>query len=99
MAFDQECLNELRLYRLGQDGFQRVLAGPALPGYAAFSPAAGHQLGYNELKTLEVQELIMALAGQGADGTDFEAAWEVERLATAIRVAAQEERWVKVNSV
>ncbi|KRP70739.1 MULTISPECIES: Gfo/Idh/MocA family protein [Pseudomonas] len=96
LAFDQERLNELRLHRVGQDGFQRVLAGPALPGYAAFSPAAGHQLGYNELKTLEVQELIMALAGQGADGTDFEAAWEVERLATAIRVAALEERWVEV---
>ncbi|AZF47666.1 MULTISPECIES: Gfo/Idh/MocA family protein [unclassified Pseudomonas] len=99
LAFDQERLNELRLCRAGQDGFQRLLAGPALPGYAAFSPAAGHQLGYNELKTLEVHELIMALAGQGADGTDFEAAWAVERLATAIRVAALEERWVEVNSI
>ncbi|QLG93781.1 Gfo/Idh/MocA family oxidoreductase [Pseudomonas yamanorum] len=99
LAFDQERLNELRLFRVGQDGFQRLLAGPALPGYAAFSPAAGHQLGYNELKTLEVQELIMALAGQGVDGTDFEAAWQVERLATAIRVAAREERWVKVSEV
>ena len=99
LAFDQERLNELRLCRIGQDGFQRLLAGPALPGYAAFSPAAGHQLGYNELKTLEVHELIMALAGHGAQGTDFEAAWEVERLATAIRVAAQEERWVKVGEL
>jgi predicted dehydrogenase len=99
LAFDQERLNELQVCRVGQDGFQRVLAGPALPGYAAFSPAAGHQLGYNELKTLEVQELIMAIAGQGADGTDFEAAWEVERLATAIRVAALEERWVTVNAL
>ncbi|HCT04422.1 Gfo/Idh/MocA family protein [Pseudomonas sp. BIGb0164] len=99
LAFDQERLNELRLCRVGQDGFQRLLAGPALPGYAAFSPAAGHQLGYNELKTLEVQELIMALAGQGRDGTDFEVAWAVERLATAIRVAAKEERWVSVDSL
>ncbi|WP_425274913.1 Gfo/Idh/MocA family protein [Pseudomonas allii] len=99
LAFDQERLNELRVCRAGQDGFQRLLAGPALPGYAAFSPAAGHQLGYNELKTLEVQELMLALAGQGTDGTDFEAAWEVERLATAIRVAAREERWVHVEEV
>ena len=99
LAFDQERLNELRLYRVGQKGFQRLLAGPDLPGYAAFSPAPGHQLGYNELKTLEVQELIMAVAGQGKDGTDFEAAWEVERLATAIRIAAREERWVGVGSV
>ena len=94
LAFDQERLNELRLYRVGQKGFQRLLAGPALPGYAAFSPAPGHQLGYNELKTLEVHELIMALCGQGRDGTDFAEAWEVERLAAAIRTAAAEQRWV-----
>ena len=99
LAFDQERLNELRVCRVGQDGFQRLLAGPALPGYAAFSPAAGHQLGYNELKTLEVHELIMALAGQGVDGTDFDQAWEVERLATAIRLAAREARWVNVSEV
>ncbi|MFK3789843.1 Gfo/Idh/MocA family protein [Pseudomonas piscis] len=94
LAFDQERLNELRLYRAGQPGFQRLLAGPALPGYAAFSPAPGHQLGYNELKTLEVQELLMAMCGQGRDGTDFQEAWEVERLAAAIRLAAQEQRWI-----
>jgi len=99
LAFDQERLNELRVCRLGRDGFQRLLAGPALLGYAAFSPAAGHQLGYNELKTLEVHELIMALAGQGAGGTDFEGAWAVEQLATAIRVAAREARWVVVGEV
>ncbi|KRP58724.1 Gfo/Idh/MocA family protein [Pseudomonas trivialis] len=99
LAFDQERLNELRVYRTGQKGFQRMLAGPDLPGYAAFSPAAGHQLGYNELKTLEVQELIMAMAGQGADGSDFDDAWEVERLATAIRTAAREERWVRISEV
>ncbi|MGN7935126.1 1-carboxy-3-chloro-3,4-dihydroxycyclo hexa-1,5-diene dehydrogenase [Pseudomonas sp. AF76] len=99
LAFDQERLNELRLCRVGQPGFQRLLAGPDLPGYAAFSPAAGHQLGYNELKTLEVQELIMTLAGEGGSGTDFDEAWEVERLAAAIRVAAREQRWVKVSEL
>ncbi|KAF0866356.1 Gfo/Idh/MocA family protein [Pseudomonas sp. LD120] len=96
LAFDQERLNEVRLYRVGQKGFQRLLAGPELPGYAAFSPAPGHQLGYNELKTLEVQELVMALCGQGHAGTDFQEAWEVERLAAAIRLAAQEQRWVEL---
>jgi predicted dehydrogenase len=99
LTFDQERLNELRLCRVGQDGFQRLLAGPNLPGYAAFSPAPGHQLGYNELKTLEVHELIMALAGHGQAGTDFEQALEVERLATAIRLAAREQRWVNISEV
>ncbi|MGE6385843.1 Gfo/Idh/MocA family protein [Pseudomonas sp. NPDC078416] len=102
LSFDQERLNELRLYRAGapgRDGFQRILAGPAQPGYASFCPAPGHQLGYNELKTLEVYELIQALGGQGSNGTDFAEAMEVERLATAIRIAAKEMRWVSVSDI
>ncbi|WP_341964302.1 Gfo/Idh/MocA family oxidoreductase [Pseudomonas sp. RC10] len=102
LAFDQERLNELRLYRSGapgRDGFQRILAGPTQPSYAAFCPAPGHQLGYNELKTLEVHALIQALTGQSSEGPDFAEALEVERLATAIRVAATEMRWVKVSDI
>lgn len=102
LSFDQERLNELRLYQAGspgRDGFQRILAGPAQPGYASFCPAPGHQLGYNELKTLEVHELIQALGGQGSNGTDFAEAMEVERLATAIRVAAKEMRWVSISDI
>ncbi|MFJ3486975.1 Gfo/Idh/MocA family protein [Pseudomonas sp. NPDC090202] len=102
LSFDQERLNELRLYRAGapgRDGFQRILAGPAQPGYAAFCPAPGHQLGYNELKTLEVHALIQALCGKGNDGPDFSEAVEVERLATAIRIAAKEMRWVTISDI
>ncbi|RMN85596.1 Oxidoreductase [Pseudomonas cannabina] len=102
LAFDQERLNELRVYRAGapgRDGFQRLLAGPAQPGYAAFCPAPGHQLGYNELKALEVQALIQAVCGSGSHGTDFEEAWQIERLATAIRLAAAEQRWVALADI
>ncbi|KPW42983.1 Oxidoreductase, Gfo/Idh/MocA family, partial [Pseudomonas syringae pv. apii] len=83
----------------GRDGFQRLLAGPAQPGYAAFCPAPGHQLGYNELKALEVQALILAVCGQGSRGPDFEEAWQIERLATAIRLAAHEQRWVALDDI
>lgn len=102
LTYDQERLNELRIYRPGapgRDGFQRLLAGPAQPGYAAFCPAPGHQLGYNELKALEVQALILAVCGQGSRGPDFEEAWQIERLATAIRLAAQEQRWVALDDI
>ncbi|MDB6051898.1 MAG: oxidoreductase, N-terminal:oxidoreductase, C-terminal [Pseudomonas sp.] len=99
IAFDQERLNELRVCRADQGSFQRVLAGPALPGYAAFCPAPGHQLGYNELKTLEVHALIQAVFNQGKDGPDFEEAWQVERLAAAIRMAAREQRWVRITEL
>ncbi|MBD8573083.1 Gfo/Idh/MocA family oxidoreductase [Pseudomonas syringae] len=102
LAFDQERLNELRLYRPGnpgRDGFQRILAGPTQPGYAAFCPAPGHQLGYNELKALEVRDLILAVAGLEHQGPDFTEAWQVERLASAIRLAAREQRWVALGEI
>lgn len=102
LTYDQERLNELRIYRPGapgRDGFQRLLAGPAQPGYAAFCPAPGHQLGYNELKALEVQALILAVCGQGSRGPDFEEAWQIERLATAIRLAAHEQRWIALDDI
>ena len=81
----------------GRTGFERILAGPSLPGYAAFSPAAGHQLGYNELKTLDAHAGIQACAGLPAAGPDFEEAWHVEYLAAAIRTAAHEQRWVRIG--
>lgn len=101
LSFDQERLNELRLYQVGDrpglGGFRTLLAGPHLPDYAAFCPAPGHQLGYNELKTLEVRSLLEALGGNpGHTGVDFQEAWEVERLAQAARQSAQEERWVRL---
>jgi predicted dehydrogenase len=46
-----------------------------------------------------VHELIQALRGNAGNGTDFAEAMEVERLATAIRLAAKEMRWVKVSDV
>ncbi|MBA1228750.1 Gfo/Idh/MocA family oxidoreductase [Pseudomonas viridiflava] len=102
LAFDQERLNELRLYRPGapgRDGFQRLLAGPSLPDYAAFCPAPGHQLGYNELKALEVQALVLSMCGQGRRGPDFEEAWQIERLAAAIRLADEQQRWIALSDI
>ena len=54
IAFTQERLNELELYVGGQPhgrkGFKTITAGPEHPPYGAFTPAPGHQLGFNDLK-------------------------------------------------
>jgi hypothetical protein len=62
ILFDQERMNELQLYQPGavpgdRNGFRTVLTGPAHPHYGAFSPAAGHGLGFNDLKVIEVAQL------------------------------------------
>lgn len=51
--FDQENMNELWLHRTGDAGFSRHLTGPDQPDFAAFCPAPGHNIGFNEQKVVD----------------------------------------------
>ena len=98
IAFTQERMNELLLYPAegarGRRGFTRIESGPDHPPYANFCPAPGHQLGYNELKVIEVAELLDAFAGGPPAHPDFEEAYQVQRVVGAVRQSAEERRWV-----
>ncbi len=103
IAVDHERLNELRLYTTGQargrEGFKTILAGPEHAFYKEFCPAPGHQLGFNDIKTIEVRALIMALAGGPKFMPDFREAYEIQRVVDAIVRSAREERWLDVAEV
>jgi predicted dehydrogenase len=98
LAFNQERLNELRLSTAGQpggrEGYKTILAGPDHPAYGAFCPAPGHQLGFNDLKTIEVRDLLLGLAGQSPPWPDFREAWQVQRVVDAVVASAAEGHWV-----
>ena len=99
IAFTQERLNELRVFRPGQpgrEGFMTIEAGPAHGEYAAFCPAPGHQLGYNDLKTIEVKAAIDAVTGNPGAAHSFRDALAVEQVADAIRRAAREGGWATI---
>ena len=101
LAFTQERFNELKLHTPGQprgrEGYKTITAGPDHPAYAAFCPAPGHQLGYNDLKTIEVRDLILGLAGGAGPWPDFQEAWEVQRVVDAALRSATEGRWVEIG--
>lgn len=101
IAFDQERMNEIRLYRVGQpagrEGFTTILSGPAHPGYAPFCPAPGHHLGYNDTKTLEVAAIVAALTGGPKFLPDFREAARIQATVDAIVDSAREKRWVTVG--
>lgn len=103
IAFTQERFNELWLYQAGgapgRSGYRLITAGPEHADYAAFCPAPGHQLGFNDLKTIEVKTLIEAIAGKAPAYPDFRAACELERVAKAIHRSSAERRWVDVAEV
>ena len=69
ICFEQERMNELQIYQntadKAMDGFRTILAGPAHPPYGSFCPAPGHQLGFNDLKTIEAWNFLKAIAGGG----------------------------------
>jgi predicted dehydrogenase len=103
LVFDQERMNELRLYRTddpaGRRGFRTILAGPEHPDYAAFCPAPGHGLGINDLKVIEVRNLLRAIRAGTDASPDFAEGLRVQKVMTAIELAAEAGSWVGVNQV
>ena len=93
--------NELRLFKDGPDartsGFRTITAGPAHDPYGAFCPAPGHQLGFNDLKTIEMRDFLTAIAGGGRATPDFREAARIQAVVDAILTAAKERAWVEVS--
>jgi predicted dehydrogenase len=101
IVFSQERLNELHLYaageRVGGAGFKTILAGPDTPPYGNFCPAPGHQLGFNDLKTIEAAHLIEAVAAGRPATPDFAEAYEIQRVIAAAIRSGREKRWIAVR--
>ncbi|MCM2293199.1 Gfo/Idh/MocA family oxidoreductase [Allorhizobium sp. BGMRC 0089] len=101
ILYDQERMNEFQLY-LADDpaalsGFRTILTGPQHPPYGRFIPAPGHGLGFNDLKTIECREILVAIAGKPAHLIDFETGYRVEMAIHAMAKAHTERRWVDLS--
>ncbi|NBB83280.1 MAG: Gfo/Idh/MocA family oxidoreductase [Alphaproteobacteria bacterium] len=98
LHFTGERLNELHWYdtadRAGRGGFRRIEAGPAHPPYGAFCVAPGHQLGFNDLKAIEVAGFARAIAGEAPEPFNFRAGWRIQSLVERVQSAAREGGWV-----
>ncbi len=101
ILFTQERFNELRVYypgdRTGRRGFRTVLAGPEHEPYGAFCVAPGHQIGFNDLKAIEVRDFLQAVADGPRKGPDFREGYEVQRLVELAYRSARERRWLTVE--
>jgi predicted dehydrogenase len=101
LVFTQERFNELQLCTTGQakgrGGFKTLLAGPDTPPYGNFCPAPGHQLGFNDLKTIEVAHLVRAVAGEERASPGFVEAYEIQRVIAAALSSGREKRWVAIG--
>lgn len=98
LIFNQERFNELQYFRFSEtestNGFITLVAGPEHYPYGLFCPAPGHQLGFNDLKTIEMLEFIHAITDGNIAGPDFKEAFEIQKLVDAAIVSSRERSWI-----
>ncbi|WP_018013194.1 Gfo/Idh/MocA family oxidoreductase [Sinorhizobium medicae] len=101
IVFTQERLNEIKIYYAGDDirsrGFRTIWAGPEHPPYGAFCVAPGHQIGFNDLKAIEVHEFLEAIAKGVRTSTDFREGYEVQKVLSATYHSARTNAWVEIG--
>jgi predicted dehydrogenase len=99
--YSLERMNEVNVYFTSDNsedrGFRNVFLGPDHKGYSAFYPASGIAIGYNDMKVLEVHELLSAITEGKPYACDFEFGWKVDRTVSAILKSAAEKKWVEVE--
>jgi predicted dehydrogenase len=100
LSFDQERMNELRLYTssdaAGRRGFRTILAGPEHPDYRFFCVAPGHGLGINDLKVIEARNLIRAIADGVPARPGFDVGLQVQRVMEAMERSHANGAWTPV---
>ncbi|API57739.1 1-carboxy-3-chloro-3,4-dihydroxycyclo hexa-1,5-diene dehydrogenase (plasmid) [Rhizobium leguminosarum] len=102
LAFSQEQFNVLHYFdtadATGRQGFRRIEAGPDHKPYGLFCVAPGHQLGFNDLKAIEVAGYVNAIAGKAPEPFNFRKGLRIQTLVETIQNSAREEKWMDVRS-
>ncbi|SJM33968.1 Gfo/Idh/MocA family protein [Mesorhizobium delmotii] len=101
LVFSQERFNELHFYNTsdpgGRRGFRRIEAGPDHDPYGLFCVAPGHQLGFNDLKAIEVARFVDAIAGKRDEFFGFRAGQRIQEVVEAIQGSARERKWLRTG--
>lgn len=100
LRFSQEHFNELWFYASddpqGRQGFRRVESAPVHAPYGRFCVAPGHQIGFNDLKSIELAGFIEAILKQGPERFNFRKGLDIQNLMEAIATSSREKRWVEL---
>ena len=76
---------------------RRIEAGPQHAPYGSFCVAPGHQLGFNDLKTIEVAQFLQAIAGGPENRPDFREAWEIQKVVDRAICSSRERAWLTIS--
>lgn len=99
--YSLERMGEVQVYFKSDEeadrGFRTVLLNPKHKGYAAFQPAAGIAIAYNDMKILEVHELFAALTKGENYACDFAFGYKIDRTVDAVLKSVQSRQWEDVK--
>lgn len=101
IAFNGERSNQIEVFRAGEpnlgSGFKTVHINADHPDYGKFIPAPGHGLGFNDLKTIEMRDFLMAIATQKQAGDDLGDAVRISHICDAIlKSSSTGEGWISL---
>ena len=100
LLFSQERFNELHFYSAedapGRHGFRRIEAAPEHAPYGRFCVAPGHQIGFNDLKAIEVAGYLNALASKAEEPFDFRKGLRIQSLVEAVHASSRAQTWLDV---
>ena len=101
LAFTQERFNELQFYSTadapGRRGFRRIEAAPDHSPYGRFCVAPGHQIGFNDLKAIEIEGFMRAIAGEIPEPFGFHAGLRIQTLVETIQRSSAARKWLSVT--
>ena len=101
IRFDQEDQNAIWLYlREGpeaEQGFRKILTGPAHPDYLPFCQGPGHGTGYQDQIIIEAKDFLTAIETGTPAWPTFAEGMEVNRVVAAAFASARSRNWVRVQ--
>ena len=99
IKFSQERLNELMIYNvkdnLKQRGYKKIEAGPEHFPYGNFCVAPGHQLGFNDLKAIEIAYFADSLLGK-KEKFNFRSGYRIQKIVESILESSKETSWLTI---
>lgn len=101
IRFDGEDQNAIHLYlRDGpeaEQGFRKILTGPAHPDYLPFCQGPGHGTGYQDQIIIEAKDFLTAIDTGQNIWPDFAEGMEVNRVVAAVLASSKSRSWVNVQ--
>ncbi len=64
--------------------------------YGQFCIAPGHQIGFNDLKAIEIAKFADAIAGNGKEPFNFRAGYRIQHIVETAQKSSEQKSWLQV---